>query len=317
MATQKRIIAVIGATGAQGGALVRAILADKAGAFAARAITRNVGSDKAKALAAAGAEVVAADLDDQASLERAFAGAHGAFCLTNFWEHFSPEKELAQARNMARAAKAAGVRHVIWSTLEDTRKWVPLTSDQMPTLQGKYKVPHFDAKGEADEYFRELGVPTTFLLTAFYWDNFIHFGSGPQRGPDGQLAITFPMDDKRLSAMAVEDIGKCAYGIFKRGKELIGKTVGIAGEHLTGAELAEKLSRALGKEIHYNNVPPEVYRGLGFPGADDLGNMFQFKRDFNDYYVGVRDLEFARQLNPELQTFDQWLARHKDEIPLP
>jgi uncharacterized protein YbjT (DUF2867 family) len=187
----------------------------------------------------------------------------------------------------------------------------------MPTLQGKYKVPHFDAKGEADELFRREGVPTTFLLTAFYWENFIHFGSGPQRGPDGQLALTFPMDDRPLPAIAVEDIGKTAYAIFKRGREFIGKTVAIAGEHLTGAQMASKMGRALGKEIRYNNVPPEVYRSFGFPGADDLGNMFQFKRDFNDYFVGIRDLAVTRSLNPELQTFDQWLGRHKNEIPLP
>jgi uncharacterized protein YbjT (DUF2867 family) len=314
---QKKIIAVIGATGAQGGGLVRAILADKTGEFAARAITRNPGSDKAQALRAAGAEVVVADADKRETLEKAFAGAYGVFALTNFWEHFSPERELTQARNQAEAAKAAGVQHVIWSTLEDTRKWVPLSDNRMPTLMGKYKVPHFDAKGEADQIFRDLGVPTTLLLTSYYWDNLIYFGAGPQRGPDGVLAITFPMDDKKLPAIAVEDIGKSAYAIFKRGREFINKTVGIAGEHLTGEEMARKLTRALGQEVRYNTVPPEVYRSFGFPGADDLGNMFQFKRDFNDYFCGARNLQFSRSLNPELQTFDQWLALHKDEIPLP
>jgi uncharacterized protein YbjT (DUF2867 family) len=313
----KKIIAVVGATGAQGGGLVRAILADRDGPFAVRALTRQADSDKGRALAAAGAEVVSADLDDEASLERAFTGAYGAFCLTNFWEHFSPEKELTQARNMARAAKAAGVRHVVWSTLEDTRRWVPLSDNRMPTLQGKYKVPHFDAKGEADQIFRDLGVPTTFLLTAFYWDNLIHFGAGPQKGPDGRLAITFPMDDKKLPAIAVDDIGKAAYAIFKRGDEFIGRTVGIAGEHLSGQEMAAALSRALGREIGYNAVSPEAYRGFGFPAADDLGNMFQFKRDFNDYYRGARSIEFSRQLNPELQSFERWLDRHKAEIPVP
>ena len=313
----KKIIAVVGATGAQGGGLVRAILADKGSAFTPRALTRNVNSEKAKALAAAGAEVVAVDLDDAASLGPAFAGAYGAFCVTNYWEHFSPERELQQAENLARVAKAAGLEHVIWSTLEDTRKWMPLDDNRMPTLMGKYKVPHFDAKGEADRFFRDLGVPTTFLLTSFYWDNLIYFGSGPQRLPDGTLALTFPMGDKPLSAMAVEDIGKCAYGIFKRGREFIGKTIGIAGGHLTGSQMAAALSRALGKEIRYNAVTPEVYRGLGFPGAEDLGNMFQFKRDFNDYYCGVRNVEFARSLNPELQSFEQWLDKHKDQIPLP
>jgi uncharacterized protein YbjT (DUF2867 family) len=314
---EKKIIAVVGATGAQGGGMVRAILADKSGSFAARAITRNPNSDKANSLREAGAEVVGADLDKPETLSKAFAGAYGAFLLTNFWEHFSPERELTQARNMAQAVKTVGVQHVIWSTLEDTRKWVPLEDNRMPTLMGKYKVPHFDAKGEADEIFRQLGVPTTFLLTAFYWDNFIYFGAGPQRGPDGTLALSFPMDDKRLPGIASEDIGKCAYGIFKRGREFINKTVAIAGEHLTGKQLAEGMSRALGQEVRYNNVPPEVYRTFGFPGADDLGNMFQFKRDFNDYFVGARDLAFSRSLNPELKTFDQWLAGHAQEIPIP
>lgn len=313
----KKIIAVIGATGAQGGGLVRAILADRSGGFAVRAITRNPDSEKAQALRAAGVEVVAADIDDPATLDQAFAGAYGAFCVTNFWEHFSPERELAQARNMAQATRAAGVQHVIWSSLEDTRKWVPLEDDRMPTLQGKYKVPHFDAKGEADDLFRASGVPTTVLLTAFYWDNFIYFGAGPQRTPEGNLALVFPLDDKKLPGIAVEDIGKCAYGIFKRGKEFIGKTVAIAGQHLSGQEMARAMSQALGQEIRYQNVPPEVYRSFGFPGADDLGNMFQFKRDFNEYFVGTRSLEFTRSLNPDLQTFEEWLAVHKEQIPIP
>jgi len=137
---EKKIIAVLGATGAQGGGLVRAILDDNSGHFRARAITRNPNSDKAKALAALGAEVVAADVDDQAGLTRAFAGAYGAYCVTFYWAHMSPEKEKLQAKAMAQAAKAAGVKHVIWSTLEDTRKWVPLSDDRMPTLMENYKI---------------------------------------------------------------------------------------------------------------------------------------------------------------------------------
>ncbi len=313
---EKKIIAVVGATGAQGGGLVRAIMSDKGGPFTARALTRDVNSDKAKALAALGAEVVKADVDDVESLKKAFAGAHGAFCVTFYWAHYSPETEIAQARSMAQAAKHAGLQHVIWSTLEDTRKWVPLSDDRMPTLMDKYKVPHFDGKGEANQVFTELGVPTTLLHTSFYWDNFIFFGSGPQRGPDGKLAITFPMGDKKLPGIAAEDIGKCAYGIFKRGREFVGKSVGIAGEHLTGSQMAAALSKALGQEVGYNAVDPDVYRSFGFPGADDLGNMFQFKRDFEKDFCGARNLEFARSLNPELQTFDQWLAKNKDRIPL-
>jgi uncharacterized protein YbjT (DUF2867 family) len=272
----KKIIAVVGATGAQGGGLVRAIQADPASPFTARAITRDVNSPKAEALAALGAEVVAANVDDAASLAAAFQGAYGAYCVTFFWDHFSPEREKASALAMASAAQRAELRHVIWSTLEDTRKFIPLEDNRMPTLMGKYKVPHFDAKGEADRIFAGLGVPTTFLLTSFYWDNFIHFGMGPKKGPDGALAITLPMGDKKLPGIAAEDIGRCAYGIFKDGKAYIGKTVGIAGGHLTGGQMAAALSRALGREIRYNAVSPVVFRGFGFPGAEDLGNMFQF-----------------------------------------
>jgi uncharacterized protein YbjT (DUF2867 family) len=312
----KKTIAVVGATGAQGGGLVRAILADPSGEFAARALTRDVNSEKAKALAKLGAEVVAVDVDDAGSLRRAFQGVDGAFCVTFFWDHFSPEKELAQARAMAQAAKDAGVKHVVWSTLEDTRKWVPLTDARMPTLQGKYKVPHFDAKGEANAVFTQLGVPTTFLNTSFYWDNLIHFGMGPKKGPDGKLAFVLPMADKKLPGIAAEDIGRCAYGIFKRGPELVGKTVGIAGEHLTGAQMAAALTKALGQEVVHDAVTPEAYRGFGFPGADDLGNMFQFKADFEKDFCGARDLGFSRSLNPQLQTFAQWLAANKERIPL-
>ena len=312
----KKIIAVAGATGAQGGGLVRAIMKDPDGGFTARALTRDPGSDKAKALAQLGAEVVAADVDDVASLKRAFQGAYGVYAVTFFWNHFSPEKELSNAANMAEAAKQAAVQHVIWSTLEDTRRWVPLSDNRMPTLMGKYKVPHFDAKGEADHLFTSLGLPTTFLLTSFYWDNFIYFGMGPKKGPDGKLAITLPMADKKLPGIAAEDIGRCAYGVFKKGRELIGETVGIAGEHLTGSEMAAAFTAALGKEVNYNAVSPEVFRAFGFPGAEDLGKMFQFKRDFEDYFCGARNPSVARDLNPSLQTFRQWLEQNKKLIPL-
>jgi uncharacterized protein YbjT (DUF2867 family) len=249
-------------------------------------------------------------------LKKAFAGAHGVYCVTFFWEHFSPEKEQAHAKNMAQAARQAGVAHAIWSTLEDSRKFIPLSDDRMPTLMGRYKVPHFDAKGESDRFFTEAGVPTTFLLTSFYWENMIFFGMGPKKGPDGNLAITLPLGEKRFPQIAVEDIGKCAYGVFKSGRDHVGKTVGIAGEHLTGAEMAAALTRALGREVRYNDVPPEAYRKFGFPGAEDLGNMFQFNRDFAEAFCAARSLEVSRALNPELQTFDQWLARNKGRIPL-
>ena len=313
---ERKIIAVVGATGAQGGGLCRAILKDAGGGYGVRALTRNAGSGKAEELRKLGAEVVEVDIDDAEGLKRAFRGAHGAFCVTFFWEHFSPERELAEAMNMADAAKHSGVRHVIWSTLEDTRKRVPLDDPRMPTLMGKYKVPHFDAKGEANRFFSERGLPTTFLLTSFYWENLIHFGMGPKRGEDGKLYFTLPMGDKKLPGIASMDIGKCAYAIFRKGGDFIGRTVGIAGGHLTGVRMAAALTEALGEEVRYNSVSPEAYRGFGFPGAEDLGNMFQFKRDFESDFCGARSLQFSRELNPSMLTFEEWLAEHGDRIPI-
>ena len=313
---EKQIIAVLGATGAQGGGLVRAILDDPHKTFVARAVTRDPDSPKARALAQMGAEVVAGDLGDPASLQEALSGAHGAYFVTFFWAHFDPEREKAEAKTMAQVAKQVGLRHAIWSTLEDTRRWIPISDDRMPTLMGKYKVPHFDAKGESNAYFTELGVPTTFLLTSFYWDNLIQFGMGPKKGPDGRLAFTLPMGDKKLPGIAAEDIGRCAFGIFKAGDRYIGETVGIAGEQLTGAQMAAELSRALGQDVVYSAISPADYRSLGFPGAEDLGNMFQFKRDFEADFCSARDPDVARSLNPDLQDFHTWLARNKDRIPI-
>lgn len=312
--SDRKLITVFGATGAQGGGLARSILADPDGPFAVRAVTRDTASPAAKALAKAGAEVVAADVDDAAAVARALDGAYGAYFVTFFWAHFSPLKELAEARIMAQAARNARLKHAIWSTLEDTRRRVPLSDDRMPTLMENYKVPHFDAKGEADQFFRDAGVPTTFLLTSFYWDNLIHFGMNPKRGADGTLGFVLPMGDRRLSGIAAEDIGRCAHGVFRRGGDFIGRTVGIAGEHLTGAEMAAALSRALGEKVNHVDVSFEAYRGFGFPGAEDLGNMFQFKHDFNAEFCGARSVELSRELNPELQSFATWLAKNAARI---
>jgi uncharacterized protein YbjT (DUF2867 family) len=186
----------------------------------------------------------------------------------------------------------------------------------MPTLLEKFKVPHFDAKGEANKFFAQADVPTTWLNTSFYWDNAIGFGLGPKKGPDGKLGLTLPMADKKLPGLAVEDIGKCALGVFKAGSEYIGKTIGIAGGHLTGAEMAAGFGKALGQEVTYNPIPAEVFRGFGFPGADDLGNMFQYKAEFNEEFCAARPLDLAKKLNPDMLTFEKWLEKYADKIPL-
>ena len=312
----KKIIAVVGATGAQGGGLARAILADRDGPFAARVITRKPDSEKALALAALGAEVVTGDADDPPSLDRVFAGAYGAFCVTNFWEHFSVEREGAQAVAMARASKKAGLQHVVWSTLEDTRLSVPLDDPRLPTLQGKYKVPHFDSKGQLDRVFAAEAAPTTYILAAFYWENFIYFGMGPRKAAADGLVLALPLGGVKLPGIVAEDIGKCVYGVFRRGTNTVGQRLGLTGEILSGAEMAAKFGRALGRKVEFQDVPFDVYRGLGFPGAEDLGNMFEFQAILGDKFLGSRDARLSRTLNPTLQTFDAWLAANAGRVPI-
>ncbi len=314
--SDKKIIAVFGATGAQGGGLVRAIAADVNGPFTARAITRDPNSDKSKALAALGVEVVAGNTDDASTLAAALAGAYGAFCVTNFWEHFSAEREGVQAAAMARATKAAGVQHVVWSTLEDTRKWIPLTDDRLPTLHGQFKCPHFDSKGAMDAVFAAEAAPTTYMTAAFYWENFIHFGMGPRAGEDGNLVLAMPLGGVKLPGIGAEDIGRCAYGIFKEGTSTVGQRIGVAGESLSGADMAAKMGKALGRTVNFFDVPFDVYRGLGFPGAEDLGNMFQFQAILGEEFQRYRDPVRSRALNASLSDFDAWLAANAGKIAI-
>ncbi|WP_194908763.1 NmrA/HSCARG family protein [Catenulispora rubra] len=319
MSAQK-IIAVVGATGTQGGSVVRAILADPNGEFLARAITRDADSAKAKELAALGAEVVTADLDDQDSLRRAFDGAYGAFIVTNYWAPRTPDQvaqrtaaqmELDQAGNAARAAGEARLRHVVWSTLEDTRPFFGLSGALVPTVDdGRYTVPHFDAKAEADEMFRELGVPTTFLHTTFFFDGLLST-LAPRRDEQGRLVLALPAADTKLSGIASEDVGRAALGVFRR-SDLVGRTISIAGEHLTGAQYATVFSEVIGEPVTYQAIPFEAMRAGTVEGA----NMFQFYSANEKQFTGDRDLAAVRELNPELQSFHTFLANHLEALQL-
>ena len=246
--SEQQIIAVAGATGAQGGGAARAILADPEHRFTVRALTRDPESAAAKALVELGAEVVRADFYDEPSVLAALEGAHGAFFVTNFWAHGSAEQELEEIGVLARSAKAAGVQHVVWSTLEDTRVLLPIDDARMPVLQGSYNVPHFDAKAEGNEIFAAAEeVPTTFLNTTFFYQGFLQ-DLAPRRGEDGVLTLTLPFEDgKLLAGVDVNDIGRTALAILAAGDAHIGKTIGLAGDHLTGAQYAEHLAEVIGE----------------------------------------------------------------------
>lgn len=310
--TARKVVAVVGATGQQGGGLAQAILADPAGEFALRAITRNPDSEAAQALRERGTEVVKADLADEASLRAAFEGADAAYLVTNWAELMDPKAEIDQAHAMARAAKAAGVGHAIWSTNDDSRQTIPADDERYPDVLG-FKVPHIDAKASADAYFTEIGVPTTFLRTSFFWDNLASV-MPLRRNEDGTLALALAMGDSRLSGIAAADIGKVVLSILKRREEFLGRTVSIAGEHLTGTQMAAQFSDVLGQTVTYHPLPVQSIREAGFYLADDVANMFQFFTEYEDVIVGPRDVSATRELHPELMTFATWAAQNRDRV---
>ncbi|WP_433074600.1 NmrA/HSCARG family protein [Dactylosporangium sp. CA-052675] len=305
-----KVITVLGATGTQGGAVARALLAD--GEFAVRAVTRGAASAKARTLAGLGAEVVEATLTDESSLRRAFDGAYGAFMVTPFWEHRSPARELAEVENLISAAQATDLRHVLWSTLEDTREAIPADDNRIPYLGDGYRVPHFDVKGAAaDARFAESGLPTTYLLMSFYWDNLL---TPPQRDPDGTLALHLPLGNTPIAGVASDDIGRVARRVLRQPSETIGATVPVVGEHLTGEQMAAALSAVLGEPVAYRPPTHDQFRSFGFPGADELGNMFQYYTEFPESYLGRRDLETARAFNPDRLSLTDFLAAHRAEL---
>ncbi|HWS32492.1 MAG TPA: NmrA/HSCARG family protein [Actinoplanes sp.] len=315
--SSRRVIAVLGATGRQGGSVVRAIAADPDGGFVPRAVTRDPGSAKAKELSDLGVEVVAADLDDQASIRRAFDSAHGAFVVTNFWEPLGErsltatrtEREQTQARNAAEAAAATGLRHVVWSTLDDTRKYLP----DAPRLEGGYPVPHADGKADADVFFRNAGVPTTFVNAPMYYDMMLTVNP-PRRAENGAVVLALPIGSAQVVSGTGENVGLVAYGIFKSGEAMIGQTVPIASDLTTGEQFAEGIAAALGEPVQYVPIDPAVLLQSGMPAAEELANMFQFFINAEKDLTASVDFDRLRTLGADLQTFTDWAVANRDRF---
>lgn len=280
---------------------------DLAFRFCSSKFSSLLGQNSAKKLKDEGAEVVAFDMDKPETFGPAFEDAYGLFVVTNFWEHMNPQKEIDQAEAIARAAEEAGVEHIVWSTLEDTTKFydgVP-EKDRVPKIKGYY-VPHFDAKGKANEKFPKS--KTTFFYTSFYWENFYNFGMAQ----NGVVANNVGEGNK-LAGIAVEDIGKCALGVFKAGKKYKEKSVYVAGEVLPFSEMLEICSKVTGKKFSYQPVDRETYAGFGFPGADDLANMFHYNVHDQTFNAN-RSPVISKQLNPSLQNFQQWAESKKEQL---
>jgi uncharacterized protein YbjT (DUF2867 family) len=303
------IIAVLGATGRQGSSLVRAILASPDCEFTVRAITRDRKTEKAQALIAQGVEVVEADLNVVETLASAFEGVYGVFAITDFWQScgMSGAIEEAQASNIAVAAKATGVQHVVWSSLEDTSALIPADDATMPILQEKYRVPHFDAKGRANAFF--AGVPTTILNTSFFYGNLDEFYLAPAKQADGTYLWQLPMEDAKLACMDSADIGGVALSIFELGDHYIGSTVGIAGDALTIAEMAEILSRVFEIEVRYEAISAQAYRDTKRFAADELAAMFEADARLEHTMLSNRDIALTKALNSGTKTFEVWLQQ--------
>ena len=290
-------IAVFGATGAQGGSVARALLSR--GKFNVRAITRKTDSPAANALRDLGAEIVHGDLDDPASLAAALEGVYGVFGVTNFWEHF--DKEGPQGRNLVEAVAAANVQHFIYSTLPPIEK----------ATNGVLKSPHFDLKAEHEDLARSLGIPATFIHVPFYYENFLYFFP-PKPAGDGTYAFGFPQGDTPLAAISVQDVGPVVAPMFEQPEKYLGQVVPLAGDEIPATEYAAVMSRVTGAQVNYAYIPRETFAAFGFPGAEDLADMFEFYRLHMP--SRVKDIETCRALAPELQSFETWATRNADAL---
>ena len=297
-----KLITVFGATGSQGGAVVRALLA--ATGYKVRAVTRNPDSESAKALKAAGTEVVKGNLDDAVSVQNAVSGAYGVYLVTNYFELFfqlqdsdaASEKEIAQGKTVADACKTAGVKHLVFSGME-------LVKD----ITGK-SCPHFDSKGTIEKYLDEIGVPNTSVRYPFYYENLINPAFKPQE-KDGVYELTYPMKGP-MDGISVEDGGPVVAAVFGNPQEYIGKKLGISGERKTLPEYLAIMSELSGKTFKYNEVDVDEYAKLPIPLAADFAAMFDF------YIRGNpgRDIALTKKLNPNALTFQEWATKNKAKI---
>jgi uncharacterized protein YbjT (DUF2867 family) len=292
-----KTILVFGATGAQGGSVARNLIAR--GQYAVRAFTRNASSPAAQALRGLGAELVEGNLDDKASIRKALDGVYGVFGVTNFWEHFDKEEE--QGRNLIRAIAGSDVEHLVYSSLPPIAK----------ATNGLLRSPHFDIKAAHEDLIRTLGIPATFVHVPFYYENFLYFFP-PRPAGDGTYQFGFPQGDRPLAAMSVQDVGRIVAVLFEQPSAYVGKVLKLAGDELPAAEYAAAMSRATGADVRFSHVPRETFAALGFPGAADLADMFEYYR--LHIPSRVRDIETCRALAPELQSFDTWLAANANGL---
>lgn len=293
----QRIILVIGATGAQGGSVAKALLSDKK--FGVRILTRNPQSPAAITLQRQGAEIAEGSLDNFESLQQAMQGVYGVFGVTNYWEHFDKEYQLG--KNLIDAVKSAGVKHFVFSTLDDYNK----------LSHGKFSVAHYDIKAQLAAYAKSVHLPVSFVQMSFYYENFFSFFQ-LQKDEDGHFFFGFPQGDTPLATTSVEDAGRIVAAIFDHPRQYIGRTVRVVGEDSSCRLYAGVLAEILEQPIYFKHIPHDEYAQQNFAGAKELADMFEVQR----LYIPSRQLDLIESygLNTGMQTFRQWVIKNKEKF---
>nr|XP_054752173.1 nmrA-like family domain-containing protein 1 [Lytechinus pictus] len=293
-----KLITVFGATGIQGGSLVRALLQD--GSYKVRGITRNVESEKAKTLAQQGVEMVKASMDDAASLEKAMEGSYGVFAVTNYWELMDQAKETEMGKNMVDVARKVGVKHFVFSGLQSVKKAI-----------GK-PCPHLEGKAEVEEYMFASGLPASSVRYAMYMDN-IWAALTPQKVADGEFVWNVPMENKAVDMIYAGEAGRAVAAIFKNPDQYIGKSVGLSGDRKTMSQYCDILNAILEAEsVHVSptQMTAKEFSQMPFPAADDLGVMFEFFQTEHPCY----SREETKRLDSNTFDFQAFVKDNKEKI---
>ena len=290
-----KLICVFGSTGSQGGSVLRAL--SKSGNYNIRAITRDPNSDKAKNLLSfANVTLEKGDLDDPSTLDKCLKDCYGVFLVTDFSAHFT-HTETKQGTTLIDHAIKNNVKHFVLSALEDVQSQIG-----KPCL-------HFDYKAKIEEYGLKHADKINFTsvrLCAYY-----QILKGQTQVKPNEYVISFPAGDKPFYLVNVDDLGECVKTVFDSPNEFKSKILPVAGDKLTGEQIAAIMSKHLApKKFNYGNISLEKFLSFGFPGVQDLTTMFEY------FQTGkmVRDIELAKKLNKNLVTFDQWVKQNKDEI---
>jgi uncharacterized protein YbjT (DUF2867 family) len=275
---------------------VDSLLKDKSG-WQIRALTRNTDSPKAKELASKGVTLIKGDYSDEKVLREGLKGAYAFFAVTNFWDPASMGKEVDLGKRMVDLAKEADVKHFIWSSLQNVEK----------ISKGKYHVPHFTDKAVVEDYAKSKGLFATFIGPAFYYQNFASFFP-PKKDDKGNFVFTLPSrEDAYITAYDVNDTGDAVLTILKHPDEYKDKFVPLAGAHMHPQDFVKAVGKVTGLPTKYVYVPPEQFAKFGFPGAQELADMFGWFNEFT-YFGPHADLSLGKKANPHLKGFEEWLT---------